>query len=59
LYFGQPLSAFLISGETPKQTERNEEIRARYAAGESAADLAKEYRISVQRIHQILKGARK
>jgi ribosome-binding protein aMBF1 (putative translation factor) len=34
-------------------------IRARYAAGESQADLAHEFDISYQRVHQIIQGKRK
>ena len=41
-----------------KPTNRNEEIRNQYAAGESVPVLAQVYRISEQRIHQILRGKR-
>ncbi|MFC1961359.1 sigma factor-like helix-turn-helix DNA-binding protein [Chloroflexota bacterium] len=39
--------------------ERNIMIRARYAAGESQADLARDFGISYQRVHQIVTGKRK
>ncbi|MFC1960434.1 Mor transcription activator family protein [Chloroflexota bacterium] len=34
--------------------ERNTTIRARFAAGESQADLARDFGISYQRVHQIV-----
>jgi Mor family transcriptional regulator len=42
----------------PAQTERNEEIRARYEAGETGASLARAYSISEQRVNQIIRGRR-
>jgi Mor family transcriptional regulator len=42
----------------PAQTERNEEIRARYEAGEIRASLARAYGISEQRVNQIIRGRR-
>jgi len=44
------------SPPNPKLTirERNKLIRARFAAGESQADLARDFGVSYQRIHQIL-----
>jgi Mor family transcriptional regulator len=39
----------------PAQTERNEEIRARYEAGETGASLAQAYGISEQRVNQIVR----
>jgi ribosome-binding protein aMBF1 (putative translation factor) len=39
--------------------ERNIIIRARYAAGVSQAELARQFGISYQRIHQIVHGRRK
>jgi hypothetical protein len=42
-----------------KTRERNIIIRARYAAGVSQADLARQFSISYQRIHQIVHGKRK
>jgi hypothetical protein len=42
----------------PAQTERNEEIRARYKAGETGASLAQTFGISEQRVNQIVRGQR-
>jgi ribosome-binding protein aMBF1 (putative translation factor) len=39
--------------------ERNIIIRARYAAGVSQAELARQFGISYQRVHQIVHGKRK
>jgi Mor family transcriptional regulator len=43
----------------PVQTERNEEIRARYEAGETGASLAQTFGISEQRVNQIVRGRRR
>jgi Mor family transcriptional regulator len=40
----------------PAQTERNEEIRARYEAGETGASIAQMFGISEQRVNQIIRG---
>jgi Mor family transcriptional regulator len=42
----------------PAQTERNEEIRAGYEAGETGASIAKAFGISEQRVNQIIRGRR-
>jgi ribosome-binding protein aMBF1 (putative translation factor) len=39
--------------------ERNIIIRARHAAGVSQAELARQFGISYQRVHQIVHGKRK
>jgi hypothetical protein len=39
--------------------ERNFTIRARYAAGVSQAELARQFGISYQRVHQIVHGRRR
>jgi ribosome-binding protein aMBF1 (putative translation factor) len=39
--------------------ERNIIIRARYAAGVSQAELARQFGISYQRVHQIVHGKRR
>ena len=39
--------------------ERNRIIRARHEAGESQADLAREFGLSYQRVHQIIHSKRK
>jgi Mor family transcriptional regulator len=43
----------------PAQTERNEEIRARYAAGETGASIAQAFGISEQRVNQIVRRQRR
>jgi len=48
-----------LSGETPRQTNRNQQIRERYLAGETISDLAQEFGISPQRVSQIVRGRRK
>src|SRR5216684_9081503 len=53
LYDGIPLPSTLQPNKTQKQSDRNAEIRRRYAAGDSLLDLANEYGLSKQRIHQI------
>src|SRR5258708_1175817 len=53
LYEGIPLSSTVQPYKTQKRSERNTEIRRRYAAGETLVDLANEYSLSKQRIHQI------
>ena len=53
LYDGSPLPSTLQPNKTQQQSERNTEIRRRYAAGESLLDLANKYGLSKQCIHQI------
>ena len=48
-----------LSGETPRQTNRNQQIRERHSAGETISDLAREFGISPQRVSQIVRGRRK
>jgi hypothetical protein len=59
LYHGLPIPTLPRSQATPKQVERNAEIRAKYEAGTSVPDLAREYGISTKRVYQILQGKRK
>lgn len=60
LYQGIPTPQEPQNDGTMPKTERNAEIRARYAEGDvSVADLAAEYGLSPQRIHQIIHGRRK
>ncbi len=59
LYDWLPASALPISGNHEIKVDRNEEIRRRYAAGEEASKLAKEYGISIARLHQILQFKRR
>jgi Mor family transcriptional regulator len=53
-YKGQPLPTEPQSRKTPKKAERNRQIQAQYAEGIPVPQLAKEYGISEQRVHQIL-----
>ena len=48
-YLAQPDQSLSIQ-------ERDTLIRARYAAGVSQADLARQFGISYQRVHQIVRG---
>src|SRR5450631_2028221 len=54
LYDGIPLPQVLQPNQTQPKIVRNDEIRKRYAAGETLAALATEYGVSKQRVHQIL-----
>ena len=54
LYHGIPMPSTLQPNKTQKQSDRNLEIRQRHAAGENIRALAQAYRISTQRIHQII-----
>ena len=42
----------------PSKKERNAEIRARYEQGKTVGELAVEYKLSEQRISQIIHGRR-
>jgi hypothetical protein len=59
LYLGLPLPTSPQSQATPKQVERNAEIRAKYEAGTGVPGLAREYGISTKRVYQILRGKRR
>jgi hypothetical protein len=59
LYVGQSAPTFPLTDHTPTKHRWNEEIRARYAAGETIGYLALLFDISEQRISQILLGQRK
>ena len=59
LYTGQLAPDVPQSNKTPEKVKRNAEIKRRYAEGESVPDLAREFGISEQRVHQILRGRRK
>jgi Mor family transcriptional regulator len=52
----QVISDMPKSGKTPRKTERNQSILLRVQQGETVADIAKEYGISEQRVHQILRS---
>jgi Mor family transcriptional regulator len=59
LYLGIVLPPHPVSKVTPQKHIRNAEIRARYRAGESLSTLTEVFRISEQRVHQIVQGRRK
>jgi len=59
LYMGSRPSDVPLSGETPRQADRNTAIRTRHLAGETISDLACEFGISPQRVSQIVRGKRK
>ncbi len=59
VYLGQKASTMPLTDHTPTKHLRNEEIRARYAAGESIGYLARLFDISEQRISQIVHKRRK
>jgi hypothetical protein len=44
------------SGKTPRKADRNHSIIVRVQQGETVPDLAREYGISEQRVHQILRA---
>ena len=43
------------SSVIPPKTQRNQEIVRRYLAGERAADLAKEFGVSVRRVNRLIR----
>jgi hypothetical protein len=58
-YIGQPTPTFPLTDHTPTKYRRNEEIRTRYAKGETIGYLARLFDISVQRVSQIVLKRRK
>jgi Mor family transcriptional regulator len=58
-YIGQSTPTSLVTDHTPTKHRRNEDIRARYAQGETVVSLAEAFGISQQRVSQILRGKRK
>jgi Mor family transcriptional regulator len=59
MYIGQKLPSSPLTDHTPVKLERNRQMRARYAKGETVVELAKTFGISQQRVSQILRGKRK
>jgi hypothetical protein len=59
LYQSTPLSDLPLNKKTRHEIGRNAEIKKHYTEGKSIRDLAKEYGISMQRVHQILNNKRK
>ena len=58
LYSGIPHPAAPLNDFTPTKHNRNREIYTRYLAGERAIELAAEYGISLQRLHEIIRNER-
>lgn len=54
LYAGIPRSTKPVIQKHISKSERNQQLRTRYAAGESLADLARNYDLSDQRVFQII-----
>ncbi len=59
MLYDTPFPAEPQNDTVPVQVERNAEIRARYAAGETGSSLAQIFGISEQRINQIVRERRK
>lgn len=59
LYIGHKLSMVPLTDHTPTKCQRNEEIRAQYAQGESLSRLGKVFGLSAQRVSQIVQGRRR
>jgi hypothetical protein len=59
LYVGRSIPTFPLTDHTPTKHQRNEEIRARYAKGETIGYLARLFDISEQRVSQLILGQRK
>jgi Mor family transcriptional regulator len=58
LYIGRKMPLVPLTDYTPSKHRRNQEIRERYAQGETIIDLAEAFEISAQRISQVLRGRR-
>lgn len=55
LYINSTLPTSPITRHIVAKQDRNQEIRERYASGETLAELAKDYGISEQRVHEIVR----
>ncbi len=58
-YIGQSTRTSPLTDHTPTKHRRNDEIRVRYAKGETIGYLARVFDISVQRVSQIVLKRRK
>jgi DNA-binding CsgD family transcriptional regulator len=54
LYAGIPLPLHAITEKHVSKTERNAEICQRYSQGETLEDIAEDFGLSHQRVHQII-----
>ena len=59
MYIGQKMPLAPLTDHTPSKLTRNQEIRERYAQGETIVGLAAAFDISEQRVSQVLRGRRK
>ncbi len=59
MYIGQKVPIVPLTDHTPSKRERNRQIWARYAKGETVVELAQVFDISQQRVSQIIRGRRK
>jgi hypothetical protein len=58
-YRGIPLPSKPVNYKTPTKVARNDEIRDRFANGETIADLARDYDLTDQRVFQIIHSRNK
>jgi Mor family transcriptional regulator len=58
MYIGQKMPPAPLTDHTPSKLARNQEIRERYAQGETIVDLAEAFEISEQHVSQVLRGRR-
>jgi len=58
MYVGRKMPLAPLTDHTPTKLTRNQEIRERYAQGETIVDLAEAFEISEQRVSQVLRGRR-
>lgn len=59
LYKAIPLPVKPVTNGTITKSARNQQIIKRHKAGETLGELALEFGISEQRVHQIVRGKRK
>jgi Mor family transcriptional regulator len=55
LYRGMTELDVQVNDMIPEKDQRNQEIFARYMAGERAVDLAREFGISVRRVNRLIR----
>ena len=58
MLYGTPFPEMPQTDHTPEKADRNAEVIARYAAGETGAGLALSFGISEQRVNQIVRRQR-
>lgn len=55
MYFDKPKPIQPKSSMIPTKSERNQEIIRRYLLGERAADIAREFGISIRRVNRLIR----